>query len=213
MQQTGPTDDGGRGPTPSRREAVSRCRTSARAPSYGLVEAILVITLASIILVAVTSVVDSASRFSDRRDPAPGGALEIETAVHTVGADLRGSRHDRIVVHGAPDHDTLILQVARTDALEPSFGAVDRDGQFRDGWSIRYRVIGTQLVRQVLDEDGRLTWSVYLARDVDSRYESEKGFSVRRVASLYTVTLRIAEPGTARGTRRKSLGTSVPVGG
>ncbi len=169
------------------------------------------VTLALIVVVAVSGAVESTTAFSDRgREDASGRKL-LESAMERIGADLRRSTHGRIVIDsGEPAGDSLRLQL-ESDSAPGRYGARDGAGQFREDWSVRYSLRGGALVRELLDSLGDPRAAEAILEGVDGPYRGEKGFAVRRTGDLYTVMIRVLERERSEDSKRTSYTMSFPA--
>ncbi|MBI4605124.1 MAG: hypothetical protein HY721_24435 [Planctomycetes bacterium] len=134
---------------------------------------------------------------------------DIQDVVDGVRTELRSSSTSVITIVSGATADTLAFQVSSGGL----FGAQDVNGAFQQGWSIRYLVSGTDLVREVLDTSGTVQSSGVVAQRLGGATAGQKVFSVTKNGSLYVVLVRIQKTFSDSKTYTKSMQSTVLVKG
>jgi len=136
---------------------------------------------------------------------------DIKDVVNGLREELRSSTTGLITIDTSnADYDVLTFKVS-SGGTSPSYGAVDINGNFQNGWSIRYTVSSSNLVRNVLDGGGTVQSSSIVVEDVDTRFSGQKGFWVTKTGSLYNVNIRINKTFRDSNSARKGMGSTVFV--
>ena len=138
---------------------------------------------------------------------------DIDDVVNGVRDDLRKTETGKITIQTGSINDTLIFQ-ERTDPEDDgtyAYGVEDNSGIFQQGWSARYTVVGTDLVRQLLNTAGAVQSEGVVAQRVDVTAGGQKGFSVIKNGSLYTVLLTVNKAFDDQKTYSKTMQSTVLV--
>ena len=116
---------------------------------------------------------------------------QVHRSFGALRRELRSSNPDlaEISTH-ADGNDILVLKTCGPYSEVFRWGACDNSGEWRAGWSVRFRVVEGQLVREALDLSGSVRGEPRsLARGVPPRELDEKGFSVEKDGSLFTIRI------------------------
>ncbi|MCH2367772.1 MAG: hypothetical protein MK554_11235 [Planctomycetes bacterium] len=116
---------------------------------------------------------------------------QVHRSFGALRRELRSSNPDlaEISTH-ADGNDILVLKTCGPYSEVFRWGACDNSGEWRAGWSARFRVVEGQLVREALDLSGAVRGEPRpLARGVPLRELDEKGFSVEKDGSLFTISI------------------------
>ena len=118
---------------------------------------------------------------------------EAQRSFIALRRDLRSSNPDLVEISTQADgNDILVLKTCGSYSEAFRWGACDNSGEWRAGWSARFRVVEGQLVREAVDLSGAVRGDArLLARGVPPRVLEEKGFSVEKDGSLFTIRLRM----------------------
>ena len=118
---------------------------------------------------------------------------DVQRGIERLRRELQSASPDLVEVSTHADgNDVLVLKTGGPFNGSVRWGAHDQSGEWRAGWSSRFRVTGGQLVHEVIDLSGSLRGEpLSLARGVMSAVPGEKGFSVQRSGSLFTIDLRV----------------------
>ena len=109
-----------------------------------------------------------------------------------------------------PDHDSLTLQTPGTYTGTVNWGATDLSNVWHASWSVRYQVVGGQLVRRVLNASGtQVGASELLIRSVDSASGGLKGFRVAVTGPVVNAVVRIRKTFRDNKSYTKELGSSI----
>ena len=116
---------------------------------------------------------------------------EAQRSFIALRRDLRSSNPDLAEISTHADGNyILVLKTCGPYSEVFRSGACDNSGEWRAGWSARFRVVEGQLVREALDLSGAVRGEPRpLARGVPLRELDEKGFSVEKDGSLFTISI------------------------
>ena len=132
--------------------------------------------------------------------------FSLRQALTRVSDDLRQSSASIIQITSGVDSDSIDLQMPISQVgTTVNWGAAGTAG-----WHVRIMVDDNRwLIRRVVDADNiSQQTDVVLARDVDTLFQGQKGFSVTPTDGLYQISLRVT---AQRGERvwRRTETTSV----
>ncbi len=169
---------------------------------------------------------DAMESMSTTADRAKVGR-SLRAGLDILRDDLLFTDVDHVTIDESdPDHDTLLIQIpVKMGTAGPEWGALVSSaasgGQRQVGWSIRYRVEGRKLVREVIDDVAAVREVARIVLDrVDQtrvyRGASSKGFRVwkmdpvnqPRLLSLSVRTRGAKKGGEASGASSSEAGHS-----
>jgi hypothetical protein len=136
---------------------------------------------------------------------------DIEDTVTTIRDEIRDSKPSAITITTGTDNDTLTFQDSRLVGTTMDYGTEDSSGAWQSAWSVRYRVVGTNLVREVMNSGGASVSSSTVAQSLDTATGAPKGFSVIKNGNLYTVLITINKTFSDQKTYTKTMQGTVLV--
>ena len=116
---------------------------------------------------------------------------EARRAIDVMGRELRGARGAGIA--GLPNSLQFPVALgynlaAPCPANNVCWGAVDSAGVGQPNWTVQYRIVGTQLVREILNGGAVQPGTRVLANDVDAARTS---FAYDALANTVTISLGV----------------------
>ncbi|KPJ52867.1 MAG: hypothetical protein AMS16_05835 [Planctomycetes bacterium DG_58] len=176
-------------------------RPKSRQAGFTLIEVAIVAIISGLLLITVVVLTTSTDEAYDTVRQDTEANFSVREALNRVSDDLRQSSSSIIKITSDPDnnHDIIDLQVpVSQDGSTVNWGAAETVG-----WHIHILVEDGWLIRRVTDGAGipQQTDEV-LARNVDSQFEGEKGFSVTPIGSIYVITVRVTAERKQRIWRR-----------
>ena len=172
----------------------------SRTGGFTLVEAVVVLAISSVLLMAAGAMFQAAGNSMDVLAASQRVDWEIKRVLAEACRDAKRASTATLTIDSTdPTADVLHVQVPNADVTTGAiaWGYTDSTGAFRDGWAAEYRVVGTSLVRQVLSaaavqQGGDLT----LCRDVDltrSGAPPEKGFQATLNGALLDLIVLVRD--------------------
>jgi len=184
-----------------------------RSKGFTLVEVVVSFAIITAIFGMLARVTLATSGSTDYLVVDASARREMQRAFERLQDELHRSAPTVVVVatDGA-GQDVLTLQVAGAWNGAASWGAIDDSGVWRDDWSTRYRVQGSQLVRETLDAaDAVQGGASVLVRGVGAPAGGAKGFEVARIGTIVTLRLRVTRSFADGVAHADTLATSVHV--
>ena len=210
---------GARGGNAMKTRSVSRSPQEGHAARRGqeagvtLIEVAIALALGTVLMGVLGSVLVGTTNSLDYILKDAVSVEDMDDVVNGVRDDLRKTEIGKITIQTGSINDTLIFQ-ERTDPEDDGtyiYGAEDNSGIFQQDWSVRYTVVGTDLVRQLLNAAGAVQSSGAVAQRVDVTAGGQKGFSVIKNGSLYTVLLTVNKAFDDQKTYSKTMQSTVLV--
>jgi len=192
---------------------MTRFRDSSRRPprdGFSLLELAIAVALGTTLLAVLGRVLVNTTGSIDYIVKDLVTVQDIKDTVSGIGDELRRSSAATITVTTGSLSDTLTLRVSSGTGASSTYGAEDQSGTFQTGWSIRYRAVGTDLVRDVLNTGGTVVSSGIVAQHVSNQVGT-KALSVVQNGPLYTVNLQIFKSFDDGKTYSKGMQTTVFV--
>ena len=116
----------------------------------------------------------------------------VQRCMEDLRKELRCASADLAEISSSDGNDVLVLKTSGSFSDGLRWGACDEAGVWQAGWSARFRVVDSHLVREALDIAGRVRGDPrLLVRGVEAEGDDEKGFSVEKTGSLFNVELRL----------------------
>ncbi len=156
---------------------------------FKLVEVIIVLAIASVILLAVTVIVQRTNEAYVTVQEDTDANFSLRQALALVSDDMRQSNPAHIIITQGTNFDCVDIQVPVSYASSTvTWGAAATSG-----YHILYLVdTSNNLVRRIVDGSGvQKQVDKVLARNVDAAYSGAAGFDVSLVSGLYQVTVRV----------------------
>jgi prepilin-type N-terminal cleavage/methylation domain-containing protein len=170
---------------------MSNCKLTAREQKgFTLLELVVAVSLGATLFAILGNVMIGTTRSVDYIVTDMVTVQDIRDGVTGIGGELRRSAATSITIVSGSQNDTLTLQVSAANGSGSTMGAEDQSGNFNTGWFIRYRVVGTDLIREVLNAGGLPASSHIIARHVSDQ-GGVKGLAVTQNGALYTVRIQI----------------------
>jgi len=166
---------------------------------FTLIELAIVAVIAAVLLLTMVLVTTSTNDAYNTVREDTDANFSLRQALNRISDDLRQSSTSIISVTSGVDYDSVDLQVPISQVgTTINWGAAGTVG-----WHIRILVEDGWLIRRVVDAGGipKRTDEV-LARNVDSLFQGQKGFSVTQTSGLYQVSLRVTADRGERTWRR-----------
>jgi prepilin-type N-terminal cleavage/methylation domain-containing protein len=166
---------------------------------FTLIELAIVATIAAVLLLAMMLLTSSTNDAYNTVQEDTEANFSLRQALSRVSDDLRQSSTSIIQITSGVDYDSVDLQVPISQAGSTiTWGAAGTAG-----WHIRILVENGWLIRRVVDAGGipKRTDEV-LARNVDSLFQGQKGFSVTKTDGPYQITVRVTAERGERTWRR-----------
>lgn len=118
---------------------------------------------------------------------------DVQRGFERLRWELQSASLDLVeVTTHADGNDVLVLKTSGPFSEAIRWGAHDANGEWRAGWSARFRVVDGHLVREVLDYSGSARGDAQsLARGIAPPALEQKGFAVEKNGSLFTIGLRV----------------------
>ncbi len=160
---------------------------------FTLVEMAIAMSVGVLCLLVLGQALSTAAGSSDSILKQAEMLADVQRGIERLRRELQSASPDLVEVSTHADgNDVLVLKTGGPFNGSVRWGAHDQSGEWRAGWSSRFRVTGGQLVHEVIDLSGSLRGEpLSLARGVVPAVPGEKGFSVQRSGSLFTIDLRV----------------------
>ena len=160
---------------------------------FTLVEMAVAMSVGVLCLLVLGQALSTAAGSSDSILKQAEILTDVQRGIERLRRELQSASPDLVELSSPADgNDVVVLKTGGPFTGAVRWGAHDQAGEWRAGWSSRFRVLEGQLVREVLDSSGSLQGErLSLARGVLPAGPGRKGFSVRRSGSLFTVDLRV----------------------
>lgn len=136
---------------------------------------------------------------------------DIEDTVTSIRDEIRDSKPSAITIQTGTVNDVLTFQDSSEVGTTLDYGMDDSTGIWQSGWSVRYRVAGTDLVREVLSTGGALVSSDIVAQSLDVVAGGQKGFSVIKNGNLYTILVTVNKTFSDQKSYTKTMQSTVRV--
>ena len=134
----------------------------------------------------------------------------VQRCMEDLRKELRCASADLAEISSSDGNDVLVLKTSGSFSDGLRWGACDEEGVWQAGWSARFRVVDSHLVREALDIAGRVRGEPrLLVRGVEAEGDDEKGFSVEKAGSLFNVELRLLRSFRNGTELRRVFSTSV----
>ncbi len=160
---------------------------------FTLVEMAVAMSVGVLCLLVLGQALSTAAGSSDSILKQAEMLTDVQRGVERLRRELQSASPDLVEVSTHRDgNDVLVLKTGGPFNGAVRWGAHDQAGEWRAGWSSRFRVTAGQLVREVIDLSGSVRGEpLSLARGVVPAEPGRKGFSVQRSGSLFTIDLRV----------------------
>ena len=134
----------------------------------------------------------------------------VQRCMEDLRKELRCASADLAEISSSDGNDVLVLKTSGSFSDGLRWGACDEAGVWQAGWSARFRVVDSHMVREALDIAGRVRGEPrLLVRGVEAEGDDEKGFSVEKTGSLFNVELRLLRSFRNGTELRRVFSTSV----
>ena len=161
---------------------------------FTLVEMAVAMSVGVLCLLVLGQALSTAAGSSDSILKQADMLTDVQRGVERLRRELQSASPELVELSTQADgNDVLVLKTGGPYTGAVRWGAHDQAGEWRAGWSSRFRVTGVELVREVLDVSGSPRGEPQsLARGVVPAAPGKKGFSVQRSGSLFTIDLRVS---------------------
>jgi prepilin-type N-terminal cleavage/methylation domain-containing protein len=178
---------------------------------FTLVEMAVAMSVGVLCLLVLGQALSTAAGSSDSILKQAEMLTDVQRGIERLRRELQSASPDLVEVSTHADgNDVLVLKTAGPYTGAVRWGAHDQSGEWMAGWSSRFRVTGGQLVREVVDLSGSPRGEpLSLARGVMSAVPGEKGFSVQRSGSLFTIDLRVRREFRDGNVLEKNFSTAI----
>ena len=173
-----------------------------------LVEVAIGAALVAVIAVALGQILMATDNSIDYMTRGAATDQEIKRSMNRIADDLQLSASSAIRVTTGTYFDQLNSQRPNPNGNGQS-GAPDITGVWQQNWQTWYQVVGTDLVRRILDSSGNIAASETLVRNLDDTGTSGKGFEVSVNGPVVGLTLRLQSPRRDGAVIARELTTSV----
>lgn len=118
---------------------------------------------------------------------------DAQRGLEHLRRELQSASSDLVEVTTQADgNDVVVLKTGGPFTGAVRWGAHDRAGEWRAGWSSRFRIVEGHLVREALDLSGSARGEAQsLARGIAPSVPGRKGFAVQKNGSLFVIDLRV----------------------
>ena len=178
---------------------------------FTLVEMAVAMSVGELCLLVLGQALSTAAGSSDSILKQAEMLTDVQRGIERLRRELQSASPDLVEVSTHADgNDVLVLKTGGPFNGSVRWGAHDQSGEWRAGWSSRFRVTGGQLVHEVIDRSGSLRGEpLSLARGVVPAVPGEKGFSVQRSGSLFTIDLRVRREFRDGNVLEKNFSTAI----
>jgi prepilin-type N-terminal cleavage/methylation domain-containing protein len=175
------------------KEATVDIAPNRPAAGFTLLEVMMAMFISAILMVILGNILMSSTRSVDAVVVDSVSDQEIRRSLDRLTDELRTSSSTALTINATgTNHDALALQTPSSFTGSVTWGAVDNGGTWHANWTVRYEVVGGQLVRRVFDLNGIQDGAdVLLARGIDNLRAGVKGFRASAVGSVVNVGLRV----------------------
>jgi len=181
-----------------------------RRGGFTLLETAMALAIASILMVVLGNILISSTNSVDTILVDSVTDQEIKKGLNRFLDEAQTSSTSVLTVDttGA-DHDAVTLQTPGPYTGTVSWGATDTAAVWQTGWSVRYLVVGGQLVRRVLNGSGtQVGADELLVRFVDNVSGGQKGFRVAVTGPVVNAVVRIRKTFRDNKSYTKEMGSS-----
>lgn len=173
--------------------------TLHRQLGFTLIEVAIVAAIASILLLGIAMMVRSTNDAYSTVSEDTDANFSLREALNRMSDEMRQSNTTVIQITPGTNYDSIDLQMP----VSYAGSAVSWGAAGTQGWHLRYLVENGWLIRRVVDGTGTVKQTdQVLARNVDTLFGGQKGFSVTATGGLYQISLRVTAQRGARTWRR-----------
>ncbi len=194
-----------------REQTVTSEPLVSRRGGFTLLETAMALAIASVLMVVLGNILISSTSSVDYIVVDSITDQEIKKGLNRLLDELQTSSTTVMAVDGSDaDHDSATFQTPGAYTGTVSWGAVDVAGVWQTGWSVRYQVVGGELVRRVLNGSGtQVGANELLVRLVDNLSVGQKGFRITVTGPVVNTVIRIRKTFRDNKSYTKELSSSV----